>query len=312
MNGFNLRGRSLVADTDLTREEFQGLLETARDLKLKLRRGEPHAYLAGKTLAMIFQKPSTRTRVAFEVGMAQLGGHALYLGPSDLQLNRGETIEDTARVIGRYADAIMARVFAHGDVAALAAHAGVPVYNGLSDCYHPTQALADLLTITEKLGGLAGCTLAYIGAGNNMLHSLLLAGAITGMHVRAATPIGYAPSAEIVATAKGLARPSGGSVTVGDDPEAAAREADVIYTDVITSMGEDDTDDRRAALRPYQITGALMALARPTAIFMHCLPMHRGEEATAEVADGPQSVIFDQAENRLHVHKALLALTLRG
>lgn len=311
MHGFNLRGRSLVADTDLTREEIQGLIETARELKLKQRRGEAHAYLAGKTLAMIFQKPSTRTRVAFEVGMTHLGGHALYLGPSDLQLNRGETIADTARVIGRYADAIMGRVFAHEDVEALAAHAGVPVYNGLSDRYHPTQALADLLTLTEKLGPLAGRTLAYIGAGNNVLHSLLLAGAIMGMRVRAATPAGYAPDPEIVATAKGLALRSGGSIELTADPAAAAREADAVYTDVIASMGEQDSEDRRAALRPYQITGALLSAARPNAIFMHCLPMHRGEEATADVADGPQSVIFDQAENRLHMHKAILALTLR-
>ena len=311
MHGFNLRGRSLVADTDLTREEFQGLIETARDLKLKLRRGEAHAYLAGKTLAMIFQRPSTRTRVAFEVAMTHLGGHALNLSPNDLQLSRGETIEDTARVLGRYVDAIMARVADHDHIEKLAANAGVPVYNGLSDRYHPTQALADLLTLAEKLGPLAGRTLAFVGPGNNMLHSLLLAGATMGMHVRAATPDGYGPDPEVVATARGIALRSGASIQLTADPAAAARDADAVYTDVIASMGEQDTEARRAALRPYQVTGALMACARPQAIFMHCLPMHRGEEATAEVADGPQSVIFDQAENRLHVHKALLALTLR-
>jgi ornithine carbamoyltransferase len=311
MNGFNLRGRSIIADSDLTREEIQGLIETARDLKLKLRRGEPHAYLAGKTLAMIFQKPSTRTRVAFETGMAQLGGHALNLSPNDLQLNRGETIEDTAHVLGRYVDAIMARVFAHRDVEVLAECAGVPVYNGLSDLYHPTQALADLLTLTEKLGRLEGCTLAYIGAGNNMLHSLLLCGATMGMRLRVATPPAYGPSDEIIAAARGLALRYGGQLELSHDPAKAAGEADAVYTDVVASMGEEDGPERRAALAPYQITSALMAHARSNAIFMHCLPMHRGEEATAEVADGPQSVIFDQAENRLHMHKAILALTLR-
>jgi len=311
MNGFNLRGRSIVVDSDLSREEIHGLIETARDLKLKLRRGEPHAYLTGKTLAMIFQKPSTRTRVAFEVGMTHLGGHALYLGPNDLQLNRGETIEDTAQVLGRYCDAIMARVFAHGDVERLAAHAGVPVYNGLSDMYHPTQALADLLTLTEKLGPLAGRTLAYVGAGNNMLHSLLLAGATVGLHLRVATPPAFGPTPEVVAVAKGLARRSGSRLTLTADPAEAAADADAVYTDVVASMGEADTPERRAALAPYQVTEALMARACPDAIFMHCLPMHRGEEAAAEVADGPRSVIFDQAENRLHLHKAILALTVR-
>lgn len=311
MDGHGLRGRSIVTDTDLTREEMQELIDTARELKLKLRRGEPHAYLAGKTLAMIFQKPSTRTRVAFEVGMTHLGGHALYLSGNDLQLNRGETIEDTARVLSRYVDAIMARVFAHSDVERLAAAASVPVYNGLSDRYHPTQALADLLTLSEKLGPLAGRTLAYIGAGNNMLHSLLLCGATMGLHLRVATPAAYGPSPEVVATVRGLALRSGSRLLLTDDPAEAAREADAVYTDVVASMGEEDGPERRAALRPYQVTEALMAHACPEAIFLHCLPMHRGEEATAEVADGPRSVIFDQAENRLHLHKAILALTMR-
>lgn len=311
MNGFNLRGRSIIADNDLSREECLGLIETARDLKLKLRRGEPHAYLTGKTLAMIFQKPSTRTRVAFEAGMAQLGGHALYLSSTDLQLNRGETIEDTARVLSRYCDAIMARVYSHADVAGLAQAASVPVYNGLSDLYHPTQALADMLTLTEKLGPLTGRTLAYIGAGNNMLHSLLLCGAQLGLNLQVATPAGYGPSPDIVAAARGLALRSGSQVTLVGDPCEAARDADAVYTDVVASMGEEDGPERRTALKPYQVTTTLMAQAKPTAIFMHCLPMHRGEEATAEVADGPQSVIFDQAENRLHMHKAILVLTIR-
>jgi ornithine carbamoyltransferase len=311
MNGFNLRGRSIVADTDLHREEIQGLIETARDLKLKLRRGEPHAYLAGKTLGMIFQKPSTRTRVAFEVGMTHLGGHALYLGPNDLQLNRGETIEDTAQVLSRYCDAIMARVFAHADVAALAANASVPVYNGLSDMYHPTQALADLLTLTEKFGRLEGRTLAYVGAGNNMLHSLLLCGALMGLNVQVATPAAYSAHPEIVAIAKGLALRSGSRLLLSENPADAVADADAVYTDVVASMGEEDGPERRAALAPYQVTEALMGQATPNAIFMHCLPMHRGEEASAEVADGPRSVIFDQAENRLHMHKAILALTLQ-
>ncbi len=306
MHGFNLRGRSLVADTDLTREEIQGLIETARDLKLKLRRGEPHAYLAGKTLAMIFQRPSTRTRVAFEVAMTHLGGHALNLSPNDLQLSRGETIEDTARVLGRYVDAIMARVADHDHIEKLAANAGVPVYNGLSDRYHPTQALADLLTLTEKLGPLAGRSLAYVGPGNNVLHSLLLAGAIMGMHVRAATPDGYGPDPEVVATARGIALRSGASIQLTPDPAAAARDADAVYTDVHVSMGQSDGAARAVALAPYKVTPALMAAATPEAVFMHCLPMHRGEEVDAEVADGPQSIIFDQAENRLHLQKALL------
>ncbi len=297
----------LLTDDDLTPEQAVTLIEFAARLKAQQRAGEPqHHLLRGKTLAMIFQKPSTRTRVAFEAGMAQLGGHALYLSTTDLQLGRGETIADTARVLSRYVDAIMARVFRHTDVVELATHASVPVINGLSDLAHPTQGLADMLTIKEQLGGWNGRTLAYLGCANNMAHSLVLSGALVGLSVRIATPPSCRPEPEIVQRAQRIATRTGAHIEVLTDPIEAVRGVDVVYTDVWVSMGQTVPDEVLAALEAYRVTPTIMAAAAPHAIFMHCLPMFRGQEVTVEVADGPQSVIFDQAENRLHLHKALL------
>jgi ornithine carbamoyltransferase len=301
-----MRGRSLVDDTDFTPDELAEILETASRLKRMHRRGEAHSYLAGKTLAMIFQHPSTRTRVSFEAGMTQLGGHALYLGMQDLQLRRGETVSDTAKVISRYCDCILARVVSHDDIAELGANATVPVINGLSDKFHPTQAMADMLTLQEIFGQLKGLRLAYLGDGNNICASLILQGAAHGVHVVVGSPKGYQPAADIVTQASWLAAASSGSVTVTEDPYAAAKDADAVYTDVHVSMGMADSAARAVALAPYKVTPKIMAVAKPNAIFMHDLPMHRGEEVEAAVADGPQSVIFDQAENRMHAHKALL------
>ncbi|CAN5590695.1 ornithine carbamoyltransferase [soil metagenome] len=301
-----LRGRSLVDDIDLAPEEILDLLDTASRLKRMQRRGEPHGYLPGKTLGMIFQHPSTRTRVSFEAGMAQLGGTAVFLGVNDLQLKRGETTADTARVLGRYVDAIVARVVRHQDIEELAQYAGVPVINGLSDRNHPTQVLADLQTIQEHFGKLSGLKLAYFGDGNNVAASLLVAGAATGVSVTVACPAAYQPPADIVTQANWLAAGSGATITITDDPQAAADGADAVYTDVHVSMGQEDSAARAVTLAPFKVTRHLMALAKPEAIFLHCLPMHRDEEVESSVADGPQSVVFEQAENRLHAHKALL------
>jgi ornithine carbamoyltransferase len=238
--------------------------------------------------------------------MTQLGGHALYLGMQDLQLRRGETVSDTAKVISRYCDVMLARVVSHDDIAELGANATVPVINGLSDKFHPTQAMADMLTLQENFGQLKGLRLAYLGDGNNIRASLILQGAAHGLHVVAGSPKGYQPAADIVTQASWLAAASGGSITVTDDPYAAATDADAVYTDVHVSMGMADSAARAVALAPYKVTPEIMAVAKPNAIFMHDLPMHRGEEVEAAVADGPQSVIFDQAENRMHAHKALL------
>ncbi|MCC6315445.1 MAG: ornithine carbamoyltransferase [Thermomicrobiales bacterium] len=305
-----LQGRSILHDTDLTPDEIGEVLETATRLKALRKAGKAHGYLAGKTLGMLFQHPSTRTRVSFEAGMAQLGGQAIFLGVDDLQMKRGETIADTAQVLSRYVDAIVARVAAHSDLEQLAEASSAPVYNGLTDRSHPMQALCDLLTLQERFGGLQGLKLAYLGDGNNMLHSLLLAGASMGINVAAATPTGHAPDPEVVNQAQWLAAASGATVTVTDDPFAAAEGADAVYTDVHVSMGQKDGAARAVALAPYKVTYKVMSAAKPDAVFMHCLPMHRDEEVEAVVADGPQSIIFDQAENRLHAHKAVLLQTL--
>lgn len=301
-----LRGRSLVEDTDLTSDEILELLDTASRLKRMHRQGEGHTYLPGKTLGMVFQHPSTRTRVSFEAGMAQLGGTAIYLGVNDLQLRRGETVSDTAKVLGRYVDVLVARVKLHSDIQELAANAGIPVINGLSDQFHPTQALADLLTLQENFGRLHGLKIAYVGDGNNVAVSLMLAASAVGVSVRMANPAGYEPPADIVTEATWLAAASDASLEMYRDPRDAVRDADAVYTDVHVSMGMEETAARAVALAPYKVTTDLMSLAAPHAIFMHDLPMHRDEEVEAAVADGPQSVIFDQAENRLHAHKALL------
>jgi ornithine carbamoyltransferase len=305
-----LRGRSLIDDTDFTPDEIAEVLATATKLKRMQKRGEPHTYLSGKTLGMIFQHPSTRTRVAFEAGMAQLGGQALFLGMNDLQLRRGETIADTARVLSRYVDVIVARVAKHQDVADLAEYGTVPVINGLSDKCHPCQALADMLTMQERFGSLSGLKLAYLGDGNNVATSLILAGAAMGVSVTVAAPEGYHPPRDVINPASWLAAASNAKVTITTDPWEAVADADAVYTDVHVSMGQADSAARAVALAPYKVTAKLMAGAKPGAIFLHCLPMHRGEEADADVADGAQSAIFDQAENRLHIHKALLLHTL--
>ena len=310
--GARLQGRSVLHDTDLTRDEIGEVLETSARLKALRKAGRSHAYLAGKTLGMVFQHPSTRTRVAFEAGMAQLGGQAIFLGVNDLQMKRGETIADTAQVLSRYVDGIVARVALHSDLERMAAAASIPVLNGLTNRSHPMQALSDLLTLQERFGGLAGLKLAYLGDGNNVAQSLLLSGAAMGVSVGVACPAGYEPDPEVVNQAKWLAAASGAGnqVEVTDDPFAAASGADAIYTDVHVSMGHKDGAARAVALAPYKVTRAIMGVAKPKAVFLHCLPMHRDEEVETAVADGPQSIIFDQAENRLHLHKGILLHTL--
>ena len=305
-----LRGRHVLVDTDFTPDEINEVLDTASRIKRLFRSGQPHGYLAGKTLGMIFQHPSTRTRVSFEAGMAQLGGQAIFLGVNDLQMKRGETIADTAQILSRYVDAVVARVADHNDLVTLATSATIPVMNGLSDRCHPLQALADLLTLQESFGQLNGLKLAYLGDGNNMASSLMLSGAAMGVSVTVAAPEHLQPSPDIVTHAQWLAGHNGASIEVTSDPVAAVRGADAIYTDVHVSMGQLDGAARAVALAPYKVTTKLMAEANANAVFMHCLPMHRDEEVSAEVADGPQSIIFDQAENRLHMHKALLLHTL--
>lgn len=307
-----MQGRSVLTDTDLTRDEIAELLETAARLKKLRQSGQSHGFLAGKTLGMIFQHPSTRTRVAFEAGMAQLGGQAIFLGVHDLQIKRGETLADTAQVLSRYVDGIVARVVAHADIEEIAAASTVPVLNGLSDKCHPMQALSDLLTMQEALGGLAGMKLAYLGDGNNMVHSLLLTCSAMGVNVSVASPVGYQPDPEVVNHANWLAATSGAknAIEVTDDPFIAVRNADAVYTDVHVSMGQSDAATRAVALAPYKVTQAIMDAAGSSAVFMHCLPMHRDQEVAAAVADGPRSIIFDQAENRLHLHKAVLLHTM--
>ena len=292
--------RHLLSLADWSTEEILGLLRLAA--KVKAEPAKYHSALAHKTLAMVFQKPSTRTRVSFEVGMFQLGGHALFMAADQLQLGRGETVADTAKVLSRYVDGIMARVFDQKDLEDLATGT-VPVINGLSDRLHPCQVLADLLTIQEKKGRLEGLTLTYVGDGNNMAHSLIIGGAKVGMTVRVATPEGYAPDVWIVDAARAI----GGKVEVTPDADAAATGADVIYTDVWASMGQESEQKKREAIfAPYQVNEALFARAKPDAIFMDCLPAHRGEEVTDAVVDHPRSVIFDEAENRLHAQKAVM------
>jgi ornithine carbamoyltransferase len=297
--------RDFLSLADHSPEQIRAYLDLARQVKL-----HPQGFrdvCRGRTLAMIFQKPSLRTRVSFETGIYQLGGQGLYLGPKDIQLHRGETIADTARVLSRYVDGIMARVFAHQDVVDLAAYADVPVINGLSDLLHPCQVLADLQTIEEKLGNLAGRKWTYIGDGNNMAHSILYGGALAGMTVAVGHPRGYAPDPEVVTRARDIAARTGGAIQITEDPGEAAQDADVVYTDVWASMGQEaEHAERLKRFEGFQVDEAMMGRARPGAIFMHCLPAHRGEEVAAEVIDGPQSVVFDQAENRLHAQKAVM------
>ena len=303
----SLKGRDFLTLKDFTRQEIEEMVSLGIDLKAKQKAGIPTPILEGKTLGMIFQKSSTRTRVSFEVGMYQLGGSALFLSTNDLQIGRGEPIKDTARVLSRYLDGIMIRTYSHADVEELAAYADIPVINGLTDDYHPTQVIADLITIQEHKGKLAGIKFAYVGDGNNMTHSLMIGCAKVGMDVTVACPDGYMPNPEVVALAQGYAAESGGSVTVMHDPKEAVKGVDVIYTDTWASMGQEaEKEIRKKAFAGYQVDDALMALAKPDAIFMHCLPAYRGMEVTDEVMESAQSVVFDEAENRLHAHKAIM------
>jgi ornithine carbamoyltransferase len=304
----SLKGRSFTRVADWSGDELLGVLGLADELKRLQAAGEEHHLLPGRTLGMIFQKPSTRTRVSFEVGIYQLGGTALYLSAADLQLGRGETIKDTAVVLSRYLDAIMIRTFAQSDVEELAENASIPVINGLTDSSHPCQALADVMTIRERFGRLEGLKVVYLGDGNNVCASLMVACAKLGMEFVAATPEGYRPAEEAVR----IARDAGGSVELTVDPRTAVDGADVLYTDVWTSMGQDaEREQRLHDLSGYGIDAALVALASPGAIVLHCLPAHYGEEITEDVLYGPQSAVWDEAENRLHAQKALMALVMR-
>ncbi len=296
--------KHFLSIAELTPAQFDDLMALALDLKRELRqRGQNEPRLAGKTLGMLFQKPSLRTRVSFEVGMLQLGGHALYLSPNEVQLGKRESVADVARVLGRYTSAIMARVFAHEHIVELAEYSPVPVINGLSDYNHPCQGLADFLTMLEAWGSFEGRTLAYVGDGNNVLTSLMNGAALTGLTLHVATPAGYAPPPEVVEQA----RRRGATIRLFEGAVEAATGADALYTDVWTSMGQEAEAQKRLQLfPPYQINIELLAHARPDAIVLHCLPAHRGEEITDAVADGPNSRLWDQAENRLHAQKALL------
>jgi len=306
-----MKGKSLASLYDLTREEIEEILRTSESLKSQLLRGQEHPLLKGKTLAMIFEKPSTRTRVSFEVGMWQLGGYSLYLSAGDLQLGRGESIADTAQTLSRYVNGIMARVFAHQTILDLVKYSSVPVINGLSDFTHPCQGLADLFTIYEKKGRLRDLKLAYVGDGNNVAHSLLYGSSKVGMNITLACPKEYEPNAGVVSKAEEEAKKSGCRVKVTNDPKEAVRGADIIYTDVWASMGKEKEREKRIKmLKPYQVNSKLIRGAKEDYLFMHCLPAHRGEEVTDEVADSKNSVIFDQAENRLHTQKALMALIM--
>ena len=304
----SLRGRDLLSVADLSRSEVEGLFDLAAALKAEFRAAHRHAQpgLAGRTLAMLFQKPSLRTRVTFEAGTAQLGGHAIYL-TNDVVLGARESVRDVARNLERFVDAIVVRTGPHEVAVELAAQASIPVINGLTLREHPCQALADLFTIREHFGSFDGVVLAFVGDGNNVYHSLALLGATLGIEVRLAHPAGYAPNPRIVERAQALAVEHGGRIVFARDPAEVVAGASVVYTDAWTSMGQEaETEERRDAFGAYQVNAALLAVAGPDAIVMHCLPAHRGEEITSDVMDGPQSVIFEQSENRLHVQKALL------
>jgi len=304
--------KDLISLHDITGEELQNLLKLALKLKDENKKGIKHHLLAGKTLGMIFTKSSTRTRVSFEVGMTQLGGYPLFLSSNDIQLGRGETIHDTAKVLERYLDGIMIRTYAHEDVLELAECADIPVINALTDLLHPCQVLADLQTTYEHKGKLEGLKLAYIGDGNNMAHSLMYGCAKAGMNCAIAAPAGYECNEEVVANAKEDFKKSGKELILTEDPIEAIKGADVVYTDTWVSMGqESEKQERIKIFKPYQVNKELFAHAADDALFMHCLPAYRGYEVTEDVIDGPQSVIFDEAENRLHAQKAVMATLMQ-
>jgi len=296
--------RDFLAETDFSKKEIIETFKVARKLKKKVKKGEKHHILRGKVLGMIFQKPSNRTRVSFEVGMYQLGGHAIYLGPAEIGLGTRESVADVARVLSRFTNGIMARVFGHDLVEGLAKWAPVPVINGLSDLLHPCQILGDLLTIIEHKGGYEGVKIAYVGDGNNIVNSFINVAGILPLDLRVACPKGYEPNAEILAAAREKAV---SKITVVRDPVEAVSGADVVYTDTWASMGQEaEAEARRKAFKRYQVNSKLLEHAARDYIFMHCLPAHRGEEVTDEVMDGPHSVVFDEAENRLHIQKAIM------
>jgi len=307
----NMKGKSLISIADLSIEEIYQIFEVSKSLKLKLFTGEPHRILEGKTLGMILSKPSTRTRVSFETGIYQLGGIGLYLGPNDLQLKRGESISDTAKVLSRYLNGIMIRTFNHRDVIDLARYGSIPVINGLTDLLHPCQVLSDLFTILEKKKTLKGLKLAYIGDGNNMAHSLLNGCSKVGINISIAAPKGYKPNEDIVTKAKEFAAYMGSKVEILDNPAEAVKNADVIYTDVWASMGQEaEAKERIKRFEGFQVNEELVKLAKEDYLFMHCLPAHRGEEVSDNICDSSNSIIFDEAENRLHVQKAIMALLM--
>lgn len=303
--------KHLLSLHDWTSDDIQAALSLAAKLKQEQKAGIPHPLLQGKTLGMIFSKSSTRTRVSFEVGMYQLGGHALFLSSNDIQLGRGESIYDTAKVLSRFLDGIMIRTFRQEDVEALAEYGTIPVINGLTDLLHPCQVLADLLTVQEHCGSLAGKKLAYVGDGNNMAHSLLFGCVKCGMDIAVATPAAYACNDDIVKKAMEDAKQTGAQIVITEDPAEAVRGADAVYTDTWVSMGQEaQKEEKIKAFAPYQVNGSLFSLANPEAIFLHCLPAYRGMEVTEEVIDGPRSVVFDEAENRLHAQKAVMVMTM--
>ena len=307
----SMKGKDVLDLLSLSPAEVEEIFRLTADLKQKQKAGIPHPLLQGKTLGMIFQKSSTRTRVSFEVGMYQLGGMALFLSANDLQMGRGEPIKDTGRVLSRYLDGIMIRTYAQKDVEELAAWSSIPVINGLTDSHHPCQVLADLFTVREKRGELKGLKLAFLGDGFNMANSLMEGGARTGMHIVIATPPGYEPKPEIVARAQQAAEETGGSVTVSNDPRQAAVDADVLVTDVWSSMGhEAEHRARLKAFGGYSLNSAMMAIAKPKAMVLHCLPAHRGEEISDDLFEAHADEIFVEAENRLHVQKAIMALVM--
>lgn len=307
----NMKGRSLVSLNDLTLEEFYQIFDLTRTLKEKLYTGEPHKLLEGKVLGMIFSKPSTRTRISFETGIYQLGGMGMYFNQNDLQLKKSENIHDTAKVLSRYLSGIMIRTFDHQDVVDLARYGSMPVINGLTDQEHPCQVLTDLYTILEKRRELKGLNFVYVGDGNNMAHSLLQGCSKVGMNITIASPKGYEPMAEIVKQSKESADYMGSKVVVTNDPVTAVKDADIVYTDVWASMGQEkEAAERKKIFNPFQVNPALVKNAKEDYLFMHCLPAHRGDEVVDEVCDSPNSVIFDEAENRLHVQKAVMALLM--
>ncbi|MDQ0153878.1 ornithine carbamoyltransferase [Robertmurraya andreesenii] len=308
----DIKGKDFLTLADFSPDVIKGLLEKAHGLKKAHVSGEETNLLKGKILGLIFEKPSTRTRVSFEAGMLQLGGQVIYLNGQDMQLGRGEPISDTAKVLSHYVDAIMIRTFSHQRVMELAEHASIPVINGLTDLFHPCQALADLLTIQEVKGSLAGIKMAFVGDGNNVTHSLMIAAAKTGLHLNVATPMGYEPNEEVTKLALGIAKETGAEIAIMNNPVEAVTEADVIYTDVWTSMGQEAENEKRMKdFQEFQVNDGLVKNAKADFLFLHCLPAHRGEEVTSDVIDGKNSYVFQQAGNRLHVQKAILAEILK-